>query len=430
MAQFIIEGGHPLNGEVEVGGNKNAVLKLMAACLLTDEPMTLTNVPAIGDVRVMLDILRGLGAAADWTGERRLLIHAHNLHTHKVNPALAAKMRASIVLAGSLLGRLGAVELAPPGGDMIGRRRLDTHVIALQKLGASIDAGSGFSMNADGLRGAEIVLDEASVTATENAIMAAALARGTSVIHNAACEPHVQDLCRMIVKMGGQIDGIGSNRITIQGVEKLGGCEFRVGADYLEVGSYIGAAAVTGGEVRIKRADPQHLTMIDLVLRRLGVNLLVEGEDVLIRRGQPLAILPDLGNRIPTIKAQPWPAFTSDLLSVMLLIATQSAGAVLFHEWMYDGRLYFTDRLVSMGARIVLCDPHRALVQGPTALRGGLTISSPDIRAGITLLLAALCARGVTTIGNVEHIDRGYEHIEAKLTRLGAVIERVQDERG
>lgn len=424
MQQFVIEGGHPLNGEVEVGGNKNAVLKLIAACLLTDEPVTLNNVPQIGDVRVMSEILRGLGAEVTWQGERSLRIHAQNLHTHKVDPRLAQKMRASIVLAGPLLGRLGAVELAPPGGDMIGRRRLDTHVIALQKLGASIDHERGFSMNADGLRGANILLDEASVTATENAIMGAVLAKGTSRIRNAACEPHVQDLCQMLVKMGAHIEGIGSNQIIIEGVERLRGCEFRVGADYLEVGSFIGAAAVTGGEVRIKNADPHYLDMIDLVFAKLGVELQIEGEDVIVPKGQPMRIAPDLGNRIPVIKAQPWPAFPSDLMSVALLVATQSAGTVLFHEWMYDGRLFFTDRLVSMGARIMLCDPHRALVQGPAALRGGLTISSPDIRAGITVLLAALCARGQTVIRNIEHIDRGYEHIEAKLTRLGAKIER------
>jgi UDP-N-acetylglucosamine 1-carboxyvinyltransferase len=427
MKQFVIEGGHSLNGEVKVGGNKNAVPKLMAACLMTDQPVTLRNVPDIGDVRVMGDMLRGLGAEVGRGADESLTIHARNLRTHRVDPVLASKMRASIALAGPLLARLGAVELSPPGGDMIGRRRLDTHVLALQKLGATIDVTRGFSMNADGLHGANILLDEASVTATENTIMAAVLARGTTVIRNAASEPHVQDLCNLLVRLGAHIEGIGSNQLTIQGMDKLSGGEYRVGADYIEVGSYISAAVVTGGEVRIKNADPQHLDMIQIVFNKLGVQWKVEGEDILIPRSQPMAIVPDLGRRIPVIKAQPWPAFPSDLMSVALLVATQCAGAVMFHEWMYDGRLFFTDKLSSMGARIVLCDPHRALVQGPTALRGNLTITSPDIRAGITLLLAALCARGVTTIQNIEHIDRAYERIEEKLRALGANIERVTE---
>lgn len=425
MNQFVIEGGNSLNGTVTAGGNKNAVLKLMAACLLTDQPVTLHNVPAILDVTVMAEMLRGLGAAVDWVGEGSLRIHAANLTTHKVDPRLSQKMRASIVLAGPLLGRMGAVELSPPGGDMIGRRRLDTHILALERLGAKIDYAGKFIMNADGLRGADILLDEASVTATENAIMGAALAKGTTILRNAACEPHVQDLCNLLTMLGAKIDGIGSNQITIQGVDRLGGGEFRVGADYIEVGSFIGAAAITGGEVRIAQADPQHLGMIGLVYNKLGVSWEVDGPDIIVRRGQPLRIMSDFGGRIPVIKAQPWPAFPSDLLSITLLVATQSAGAVMFHEWMYDGRLFFTDRLAAMGARIVLCDPHRALVQGPSALHGGQTIPSPDIRAGITLVLAALCARGTTVIRNIDHIDRGYARVEEKLRSLGANIQRV-----
>lgn len=425
MGEFIIEGGHRLAGEVTVGGNKNAVLKLMAACLLTDQPVTLRNVPDITDVRVMAQILTELGASVTWPDPDSLTIHAAHIHTHRVNPALARKMRASINLAGPMLGRLGMIELSPPGGDSIGRRRLDTHVLALSKLGATVEFDRGFSMQADGLRGADILLDEASVTATENAVMAAVLAEGTTIIRNAASEPHVQDLCNLLVMLGAQIDGIGSNRITIGGVERLGGGEFRVGADYLEVGSFIGAAVVTGGDVRIRQADPQHLDMIALVFAKLGVTWQVDGQDIVVSRAQDMRVQSDLGNRIPVIKAQPWPAFPSDLMSMALLVATQCAGAIMFHEWMYDGRLFFTDKLVTMGARIVLCDPHRALVQGPAALRGGVTISSPDIRAGITLLLAALCARGTTVIQNIEHIDRGYENIEGKLRALGAKIERV-----
>jgi UDP-N-acetylglucosamine 1-carboxyvinyltransferase len=279
-------------------------------------------------------------------------------------------------------------------------------------------------MTASSLKGADILLDEASVTATENAVMAAVLAKGTTTIRNAASEPHVQDLCNMLTSLGGQIDGIGSNRLIIHGVERLHGGEFRIGADYLEVGSFIGAAVVTGGEIRIRNADPHYMDMIELVFRRIGVIWEVDGPDIVVPRSQPLTIVPDLGKRIPVIKAQPWPAFPSDMMSIALLVATQSAGAVIFHEWMYDGRLFFTDKLVSMGARIVLCDPHRALVQGPTALRGDLTITSPDIRAGMTLLLAALCARGVTVIRNIGQIDRGYQHVEEKLRSLGAHIER------
>jgi UDP-N-acetylglucosamine 1-carboxyvinyltransferase len=422
--QFVVEGGHTLNGTVEVGGNKNAITKLMAACLLTDQPVTLTNAPSIGDVRVMSEILRSLGAEVQWLGPKQLQVWAKNLTSHRVDARLGGKMRASINLAGPLLGRLGKVEIGIPGGDVIGRRRLDTHVLAFEKLGAMVSFDGAFGIEADGLRGANILLDEASVTATENAITAAVLAEGTTILRNAACEPHVQDLCNLLNLMGAQISGIGSNQITIEGVRKLNGCTFRVGADFLEVGSFIGAAAVTGGEVRIKNADPQHLSMISLVFRKIGVNIQTEGEDVLVPRDQPMRIVADLGGKIPVVKAQPWPAFPSDLMSICLLVATQSAGAVMFHEWMYDGRLFFTDTLVRMGARIVLCDPHRALVQGPATLRGGGAISSPDIRAGVTMLLAALCAKGTTTIGNIEHIDRAYEQIEAKLTGLGANIVR------
>jgi UDP-N-acetylglucosamine 1-carboxyvinyltransferase len=425
MEQFVIEGGHRLNGVIEASGNKNAALKLIAACLLTDEPVVLHNVPDIADVRAMCAILRSLGASVEWQSEGILRVHAREITSHQVDPELAQQLRASIVVAGPMLARAGRLELPAPGGDVIGHRRLDTHLLALERLGASIEANDRFIMTANGLKGADILLDEASVTATENAVMAAAMAKGTTTIRNAASEPHVQDLCNMLTSLGGQIDGIGSNRLIIHGVERLHGGEFRIGADYLEVGSFIGAAAVTGGEIRIKNADPHYMDMIELVFRRIGVIWEVDGPDIVVPRSQPLTIVPDLGKRIPVIKAQPWPAFPSDMMSIALLVATQSAGAVIFHEWMYDGRLFFTDKLVSMGARIVLCDPHRALVQGPTALRGDLTITSPDIRAGMTLLLAALCARGVTVIRNIGQIDRGYQHVEEKLRSLGAHIERV-----
>ncbi len=424
MEQFIIEGGHRLSGTIRAGGNKNSALKLIAACLLTDQPVVLHNVPDIADVRVMCEILRGLGAHIEAAGDHSLRIHAENIRTHKVDPALAKSVRASIVLAGPMLARHGQLELPAPGGDVIGRRRLDTHMLALTQLGATIAFDGVFKMQADGLRGATILLDEASVTATENAIMAASLAVGTSVIQNAASEPHIQDLCHFLNGLGAQITGIGSNTVTIQGVPKLHGGEFRIGADFMEVGSFIGAAVMTGGEVRIVDADPQFLSTIAHVFGRLGVYWTVEGNDVIVPRAQSMQITPDLGKRIPQIKAQPWPGFPSDLLSTAIVVATQSAGAVLFHEWMYENRLFFTDKLVSMGARIVLCDPHRALIQGPSALRGGIALTSPDIRAGMTLLLAALSARGITTIRNVGQIDRGYERVDERLRALGANIRR------
>jgi len=424
MEQFVIEGGYKLNGTIEASGNKNAALKLIAACLMTDEPVTLRNMPDIADVRAMCAILQALGVVVEWQQPNVLYIHAKDIKTHRVDPKLTQQIRASIVLAGPMLARMGQLELAIPGGDVIGRRRLDTHLLALERLGATIEFTDRFVMRADGLKGANILLDEASVTATENATMAAVLAKGTTIIRNAASEPHVQDLCNLLIGMGAQIDGVGTNRLIIQGVDRLHGADFRIGADYLEVGSFIGAAAVTGGQVRIQNADPQHTEMIEHAFRRIGVIWEVDSADIVVPRTQPLTIVQDFGKRIPEIKAQPWPAFPSDLMSIALMVATQSAGAVIFHEWMYDARLFFTDKLVSMGARIVLCDPHRALVQGPTALRGDLTITSPDIRAGMTLLLAALCAHGVTVIRNIGQIDRGYQRVEDKLRALGAHIER------
>lgn len=423
--QFVIEGGHPLTGTVTASGNKNAALKMIPACLLTEEPVILHNVPNIGDVRTLIEIMRGLGVEINWIGEGALRVHGRDVSTTDVDAALAQKLRASIMLAGPMLARFGRVNLPSPGGDAIGERRLDMHVFALTKLGAEIHYDSGFEMTANGLRGADILLAEASVTATENTVMAAALARGTTILRNAASEPHVQDLCNMLVSMGAYIDGIGSNRLIIEGVERLHGCEARVGADYMEVGSFIGAAVMTGGEITIRQADPQYLDMIALVFERLGVSWETRGEDIFVSSHQTLSVVNDLGNRLPTIKAQPWPAFPPDLMSIALTVATQSAGAVLFHDWMYESRFFFTDRLLRMGARITLCDPHRVLVQGPTALHGLSYISSPDIRAGMAMLLAALAAKGETRIANVQQIDRGYEKIEEKLTALGANIVRI-----
>jgi UDP-N-acetylglucosamine 1-carboxyvinyltransferase len=425
MQQFVIEGGHALNGTITASGNKNASLKMLAACLLTDQPVILHNMPEIGDVYTMIEIMQRLGVEITWIGDNTLRVHARAITSTHVDEALAKKLRSSIVLAGPMLGRCGRVYLPPPGGDAIGERRLDMHVFALRKLGATIEFNGAFTMQADQLKGAPILLAEASVTATENAIMAAVLAQGTTIINNAAGEPHVQDLCHMLVSMGAQIDGIGSNRLTIQGVKRLRGGEARIGADYMEVGSFIGAAVMTGGEITIKNADPQYLDMIALVYERLGVHWETRGEDIFVPAHQSLTVIADLGNRIPIIKAQPWPAFPPDLLSIALTVATQSAGAVLFHDWMYESRFFFTDKLMRMGARITLCDPHRVLVQGPTALKGVSYISSPDIRAGMALLLAALAAKGETRIANIQQIDKGYERIEDKLSALGANIVRI-----
>lgn len=430
MQEFIIEGGVPLRGTVRVSGNKNAALKMLAACLLTDEPIILSNMPDIGDARTQIAILRHLGAEVTWTHPNTLRVHALNIATTEIDVTLATKMRSSIVIAGPMLARAGEVHLPSPGGDAIGERRLDMHVYALRKLGARVEyePGFGFHMRADKLVGTDILLYEASVTATENAIMAAVLAEGETRIRNAASEPHIQDLCQMLNGMGAQIVGIGSNQLIIGGVTRLHGSEARVGADYMEVGSYIGAAVVTGGEIVIEQADPDYLDMIALVFGRLGVTWERRGGDVFVPAGQTLNVVADLGGRMPIIKAQPWPGFPPDLMSIALVVATQSAGAVLFHDWMYESRFFFTDKLMRMGARITLCDPHRVLVQGPAALQPAEYISSPDIRAGMALLLAALSARGQTRISNVHQIDKGYERVEEKLRALGANIRRVERE--
>ncbi len=422
--QFVIDGNHRLQGDVTVSGNKNAALKMLPACLLTDEPVILTNMPDIADVRVTVELMRSLGAQVEMLGDHRVRVHAKDVITSTLPANLCLQTRASVVFAGPVLARTGALEMPPPGGDVIGRRRLDTHILALRRMGTEVEFDGTFHMRAPSLHGADILLDEASVTATENALMAAVRAQGTTRIRNAASEPHVQDLCNMLNGMGAHVDGIGTNCLVIEGVEQLHGGEFRVGADYLEVVSFIGAAVVTDSEIRIREADPHYLDMAALVFRRLGVEWQVEGNDLLVPRGQSLVIERDLGNQIPEIKAQPWPAFPSDLMSIALTVATQSAGAVLFHEWMYNSRFFFTDKLVQMGARIILCDPHRAVVHGPTVLRGVPDISSPDIRAGMSLIIAALCARGTTVIRNIGQIDRGYERVEAKLQGLGAHIHR------
>jgi UDP-N-acetylglucosamine 1-carboxyvinyltransferase len=426
MEQFIIEGHAPLYGAVTPSGNKNAALPLLAAALLTDQPLTLHNVPDIRDVQTMCKLLSDLGVDVAEVEPHTLRLQANRVRKTDLDTDLCRDIRASILLAGPALARLGHVELPPPGGDIIGRRRLDTHFLAFRKLGAEMEANDRFRLRASQLTGADILLDEASVTGTENAVMAAVLARGTTVFRNAASEPHVQDLCNCLMQMGARIEGIGSNMLTIHGVEKLNGAEFRIGADYLEVASFIALAAATDGEVLIQDASPEHLGMTQLVFDRLGVRWETRGRDVFVPRGQSLTIVPDMGDAIPEIKTNVWPAFPTDLTSIAITVATQSAGSVLFHDWMFPGRMYFTDKLVGMGARIVLCDPHRCIVHGPSWLRGE-RLESPDIRAGMALVIAALAARGQSTIRNVGQIDRGYERVDEKIRALGGRIERIKN---
>lgn len=434
MERFIIEGGTQLRGTVTPSGNKNAALPILAASLLTDEPLTVRNVPRIRDVEDMLELLRGLGVEINELGAHDLVLRAREIRETRLDRDLCAAIRASILLAGPMLARRGAVQLPPPGGDVIGRRRVDTHLAALRALGADIRMNDGFEMQAQELRGREIFLDEASVTATENALMAAARAKGTTVLRNAASEPHVQDLARVLTQMGAHIAGIGSNTLMIEGVDRLHGAEVELGSDYIETGSYIGLAAVTHGELLIQNAAPEHLQMVLLAFERLGVKCEMRGrktprspagQDVFVPANQSLKIESDVHNAVPKIDDGIWPAFPSDLMSIALVTATQCEGTILMHEKLFEGRMYFVDKLLNMGARVILCDPHRSVVVGPSELHGE-RLESPDIRAGMALLLAALCARGISVIGNIGQIDRGYERIEEKLQKLGANIERAK----
>ena len=431
MEKFIIEGGHKLQGEVTPSGNKNAALPLLAACLLTNEPITLNNVPNIRDVLTMKTLLEDLGVEITVLSPNSWRIHAKEINPKRLDPENLKQIRASILLAGPMTARLGSLDLTPPGGDVIGRRRVDTHILALRAMGADAAyerESKLFQFRAPtGLKGADILLDETSVTATENAIMAAATASGESVIRNAASEPHIQDLCQFLNTLGANIKNIGSNTLHITGVESLHGGEFTIGPDYLEVVSFISAAVVTGGSIRIKNAGPEYLKMTRLVFNRIGVDWKVDGQDIIVPAEQSLQIKTDLGNAIPKISVMPWPAFPPDLMSIAIVVATQSSGSILFHDWMYDSRMYFTDKLVGMGAQIVLCDPHRCIVQGPTGLLAE-NLESPDIRAGMALILAALAAKGTSVIRNVSQVDRGYERVDEKLRSLGAKIERVRGE--
>jgi UDP-N-acetylglucosamine 1-carboxyvinyltransferase len=429
MDKFIIEGGVPLQGNVTVSGNKNAALPMLAACLLTSEPVILHNVPQIRDVLAMRALLESLGVSIETLGKHTWKIQAAEVCPSDLDPDLCRGIRASILLAGPMVARSGELNLPPPGGDVIGRRRVDTHILAIKALGAQAEydrAQRLFRFQADLLTGNDILLDEASVTATENAIMAAVTAQGTTTLRNAASEPHIQELCHFLNTLGAQIENIGSNTLTIHGRSPLHGGEFTIGPDYLEVVSFIGAAVVTNGYISICQAGNQYLDMIRLVFRRLGVSWEVDGDNLIVPSGQKLVIEPDLGDAIPEISVMPWPSFPTDLMSIAIVVATQSQGSILFHDWMYPSRMFFTDKLVGMGAQIVLCDPHRCIVQGPTTLYGE-KMESPDIRAGMSLVIAALAAQGQSVIRNVGQVDRGYERIDEKLRALGARIERIHE---
>ncbi len=424
MYTYKIEGNIPLKGSIQARGNKNSALPCIAAALLTDKTVILRNIPDIEDVGVMIDILVALGAKVERKGGGEIQICCNKNPKSEVPAQMAKDIRASILFAGPLLARTGKVLLPPPGGDVIGRRRLDTHFLAFSELGARVEVDGIFKVSANKLVGVDLFLDEASVTATENAIMAAVLAEGKTIIQNAASEPHVQDLCNMLNKMGAKISGIGSNILTIQGVKKLGGADFTIGADFMEVGSFIGLAAVTRGEIEIENANPEHLRMTRLAFNKLGIHWETDGTTIRVPSGQNMRVVPDLGGSIPHIDDAPWPGFPADLTSIITVVATQVEGTVLIHEKMFESRLFFVDKLIGMGAQIVLCDPHRAVVSGPSRLRGADLIS-PDVRAGMAMVLAALCAEGTSIIHNVYQIERGYESLCDRLSNLGARIEKL-----
>ncbi|MFP3042031.1 UDP-N-acetylglucosamine 1-carboxyvinyltransferase [Treponema primitia] len=426
MNQYFIEGGVPISGTIRASGNKNAALPCIAAALLSDEPVILRNIPDIEDVQVMFSIYRSFGGTVEVLGPNAYRMKLGNISSSEVPLEYARKIRASILFAGPLLARTGKVVLPPPGGDVIGRRRLDTHFLTLTELGAQVEINGAFNFTAAELRGADIFLDEASVTATENAVMAAVLAKGETLLTNAASEPHVQDLCRMLSAMGARIDGIGSNILRINGVKKLSGCDFEIGADFMEVGSFIGLAAVTGGELSIEGPRFQDLRPAKIAFGKLGIVWEHEGSTLHVSKNQEMAVNCDLGGMIPKIDDAPWPGFPPDLTSIITVVATQVTGTVLVHEKMFESRMFFVDKLIGMGARIVLCDPHRAVISGPAKLAGS-ELQSPDVRAGMAMVIAAMCAEGRSVIRNVYQIERGYENLVARLSSLGAKIRGVED---
>jgi UDP-N-acetylglucosamine 1-carboxyvinyltransferase len=426
MEKFVIEGGIPLRGEVTPSGNKNAALPILAACLLTDEPVTLHNVPLIKDVLDMRALLESLGVQVETMNASTWRLTARDVRAADLDPDMCRRIRASILLAGPMLARTGGLQIPPPGGDVIGRRRLDTHILALEALGAQASYERTLKFRTAELIGADTLLDEASVTATENVVMAAVTAKGRTTIRNAASEPHVQELCHFLNSMGARIENIGSNTLHIVGVSNLHGTEHTIGPDLLEVVSFVGAAVVTHGHVTVRNAGVQHLEMISQVFRRMGVTWKIDGDDLVVPAIQPRNVIYDMDGAVPEIKTNVWPAFPTDLISIAITVATQMNGSILFHDWMFSGRMYFTDKLVGMGARIILCDPYRCLVQGPNSLYAE-KLESPDIRAGMALLLATLAANGQSIIRNVRQIDRGYERVDEKLRLLGANIERINE---
>jgi UDP-N-acetylglucosamine 1-carboxyvinyltransferase len=422
---FRIQGPSRLSGRFRPAGNKNAALPILAGTLLAEEPVVLRNVPDIGDVRTLVELLGSLGAQVEWADGNTVRVDAADLEGGTMDPRLARQIRASILLAGPLLARFGEVVLPPPGGDVIGRRRLDTHFLALGRLGAEVEAGDSYELRARHLRGAEIFLDEPSVTGTENAILAAVTAEGQTRLRNAAAEPHVQDLCRFLGQLGADIEGVGTHELTITGVERLGGGEYRLGPDHIEIGSLVGLAAITGSEVTVEEVDPGLFAPLRVGFERLGIHCDLHGQELHVPSEQSLEIQSDLGNQIPSLGDGPWPAFPADLISIALVVATKCRGTILIHEKMFESRMYFADKVISLGARIVLCDPHRAVVVGPSHLHGSV-LESPDIRAGMALLIAALAAEGESEIHNIGQIERGYERIDERLRAMGAMIERVE----
>ena len=418
--KYKITGGKSLSGEIKVLGNKNAALPCLAACLLSDEEIILNNIPDLQDIKVMVSILTHLGASVTRHGHT-YRVKASSLTTTSIPKELTQKIRASILFAGPMIARCKEVTLPPPGGDVIGRRRLDTHVSSLTALGARFEIKHEFKITSQALKGTHIFQDEASVTATENTIMAAVLAKGTTIIENAACEPHIQDLCNMLIQMGASINGVGSNILTIEGVSKLHGTEFTIGPDFMEVGSLIGLAGVTRSGIAITHTEPKHMKMLEIAFGKIGIRWRYDKNTIIVPKRQSRKVVPDIGNAIPSIADAPWPGFPPDLTSIIIVVATQSQGSVLIHEKMFESRLFFTDKLISMGARIVLCDPHRVVVNGPAQLLGS-TMSSPDVRAGMAMVLAALCAEGTSIINNTYEIERGYENLTQRLSALGADI--------
>ncbi|MDT8367736.1 MAG: UDP-N-acetylglucosamine 1-carboxyvinyltransferase [Longimicrobiales bacterium] len=423
MSTFIVEGGHVLHGRVRPAGNKNAALPCLAATLLTDEPVVVENLPRIRDVLTLLEILETLGATHEWIADHSVRVDASGVTVGRVDREMASRIRASLLLAGPLLARFGEVRLPPPGGDVIGRRRMDTHFLAFRALGAEVELTSDYTIRGKTLTGAEIFLDEPSVTGTENAIMAATMADGTTRLRNAASEPHVQDLCHQLVAMGARITGIGTGELEIEGVDRLHGATWRIGADHIEAGSFMGLAAVTRSRITIEDAPLDHLHSTRLGFGRLGLESSVEGSDLVVHGDRECRVRQDAFGAVAKIDDGPWPQFPADLTSIALVTATQCEGTILIHEKMFESRMFFTDKLVGMGARIILCDPHRAVVVGPSRLRGGI-VESPDIRAGMALLIAALGAEGESEIHNIGQIERGYEAIDLRLRALGARIRK------